>query len=582
MRFRSIDLRSVLLYFSAFLIFLTSAIYITYPLALHLGDLVTGHGDELVIAWIHNWVIHALTTDPLSMFGANTYYPYTNVLAYSDLFFTSSILAMLPLALIGEPIAAFNFTLLSSLVLTGFSLFLLSYYLTKDYAASALSGLLFIFSPAVLDKKIHVQVLALQWIPLSILCFLLFTKTKKLRYLIGSMIFFLLQTYNSFLPGYFLVAFFSIYVVYVWIVKRKTLMQLISKKSITVVTVTFFLLLPIVIPYYRVSQEFNAVRDIRDAIHFALQPEDLYFPNEHTRLQGPLLALSAPEENSGGFFKPGYIGLVFSILAVVAIVYSFKKFQKKNTAFNVLIITGLTGLLLSLGPALHLGRATVHHPSPIPLPYALFYYILPGFQGFRNSARWEMLFIVCMAIAISIVLVSLLKRFDQTKRVCIYALLIVGVVIEYNFPMRFIPVPQRSEFPEVYHWLSTTPSDSSVIILPAYNWDSPFSGDEIMRQYYLIAHFRRIVNGYSGFSPPPWQDLLATLQQDFPDDATLKHLHDLGVDYIVIDEEGYDKSFANHWVKADGESVIAYLSAHQSIEFDQQLGGHTVFRFTSK
>jgi len=131
---------NIILGLTAFFIFFLLVIYITYPLIFNMGSMATGLGDELVIAWIQNWVIHSLSANPFALFEANLYFPYHNTLAYSDLFLTSSILSIIPLKLIGEPIAVVNFTLISSLVLLGFSVYLLSFYLTKNFLASLLSS----------------------------------------------------------------------------------------------------------------------------------------------------------------------------------------------------------------------------------------------------------------------------------------------------------------------------------------------------------------------------------------------------------------------------------------------------------
>lgn len=171
----------MLLIFVAFFIFFLLASYITFPLIFNMGSMATGLGDELVIAWIQNWVIHSFAVNPFAIFEANLYFPYHNTLAYSDLFLTSSIFSILPLKLIGEPIAVVNFTLISSLVLLGFSIYLLCFYLTKNFWPSLLSGILVIFSPAVLDKATHLQILAIQWVPLAILFFLIFIKTQKIK-----------------------------------------------------------------------------------------------------------------------------------------------------------------------------------------------------------------------------------------------------------------------------------------------------------------------------------------------------------------------------------------------------------------
>src|SRR6185437_10531857 len=109
-------------------------------------------------------------------------------------------------------------------------------------------------------------------------------------------------------------------------------------------------------------------------------------------------------------FKPGYLGAVFSLLLLLTIGFTVK-YRKELTIYEKIFLSIVfLGLILSFGPFLHLGRQTIHHPFPIPLPYLIFYYLLPGFQGFRNSQRWEMLFIIGMAIIISLTLASLLKK----------------------------------------------------------------------------------------------------------------------------------------------------------------------------
>lgn len=199
-------------YFVAFLIFLSLAIFITYPLVFKIGELVTGFGDELVISWIINWAIYGLLDNPLSIFDANIYFPFSNTYAYSDLHLTSAFLAIPVSFFIKEPAAVFNFTLLFSLVLVPFGVFSLSSYLTKNFFASLLSGLLVMFSPVFLDKKVHIQIISIEWIPFSILFFLLFVKKKKVFYLVLTSLFFLMQSYNNFMAGYFLIFFYCIYV----------------------------------------------------------------------------------------------------------------------------------------------------------------------------------------------------------------------------------------------------------------------------------------------------------------------------------------------------------------------------------
>lgn len=566
-----------------FILFSFAAIYITFPLIFHLGDYVTGYGDEFIIAWIQNWVIHTLTTGSIhSLFNTNIYYPYNNTLAYSETFITSSILAMPILKIINEPIATVNFTVLSSLILVPFSIFLLSWYLTKNFLASLLSGTLILFAPVFLDKKVHVQVLALEWIPLSALFFIFFHKKRKTRYLILSMFFFLLQMYNSFMPGYFLVFFYFIYILFLYIYERKTLRWLFKKTHFTIVLATLILIVPIVVPYYKVLTTYNAARDIRDSVHFAMQPEDLLYPNEHTRLQNYLLSLPFNQVSQNNEFKPGYLGFVFSFLAIFALWQFVRNFKKNGFIFNSFVSIGLLGLILSLGPVLHLGRQTVHIPFPIPLPYALFYYILPGFQGFRNSARFEMMFVLFIAVAIALMLTQLFKKYSLFKRSLIYAVFILAVIIEYNHPMKFYSVPAKSDFPAVYHWLNTTPKNSVSIIMPIYDWYMYGVEIELMRDYYSTINWRNTVNGASGYAPPQWQRLVATLHKEFPSKGTVQTLKKLEVNYIIVDKNSYDKAFnaKNHHI--DGKFVIEYLMEDKSLQLIKSSKNYYIFEFNTR
>lgn len=560
-------------------IFSVLAIYITFPLIFHMDDTVTGFGDELIISWIQNWIIHSIFTNPLELFNTNLFYPYNNTIAYSDLHFTSTILSIIPLFFLKEPIVTFNFTVISSIIFVPFSIFILSWYLTKNYLLSLLSGILVQFSPAFLDKKVHIQVLALEWIPLSVLFFIHFHRTKKTRFLIFSMFFFILQTYNSFLPGYFLVFFYVIYSIYMFFCDKPFIKLFLKKYNIAVILITLTLIALITIPYYKASLTYNLKRDIRDAVHFAIQPEDLLYPNEHTKLQKYLLSLPFNQRSQNNEFKPGYLGLIFTLLIITVLFYFIKNFKRKNSLTAAFIYTSLLGLILSLGPVLHLGRQTIHQPFLIPLPYALFYYILPGFQGFRNSTRFEMMFILFIIPAISIILNKILKQYSLLSRSLIYLILIFGIIIEYNYPIKFQSIPKRSEFPSIYRWLNTTSGDSVGIIMPIYNWYMYGSAEEMKRDYYSTANWRRTINGASGFAPPQWELLVADLRANFPNKTTIQDLNKLGVNYIIIDKYAYDKEFKIKQQKHDGEYVINTLKKTSNLRFLKSLDNYFVFEY---
>lgn len=339
------------------------------------------------------------------------------------------------------------------------------------------------------------------------------------------------------------------------------------------------LIVPLIIPYYSVSREFGYTRNIRDAIHFAIQPEDLFYPGTSTRLKDYLYSLPFNQISQNDEFKPGYLGLVFSLLCVFIFYYLIKNFKKNVFHVRSFITIALIGFILSLGPVLHLGRHTIHEPFPIVLPYTLFYYVLPGFQGFRNSSRWEMLFILGIAVVISLILHNLIKRYSSGKRIVIYILLFLGIIGEFNFPMHFEKIPQRKNFPKVYSWLNTTSQNTPVIIMPIYNWNMSGSTEEMKREYFSIINFRRTVNGYTGFSPPPWQKLIATLHEEFPKIESTDMIRELGVNYVIVDKSRYDEGFKTKNEKVDGTFVVNSLKDNSSLKFINKFEDYYVFEF---
>jgi hypothetical protein len=100
-------------------------------------------------------------------------------------------------------------------------------------------------------------------------------------------------------------------------------------------------------------------------------------------------------------------------------------------------------------------------------------------------------------------------------------------------------VPARAEYPAVYAWLRDQPG-KVVIELPIFRWGSDnFSKNEVYRMVYQTEHGKALVNGYSGFSPPDWEALVARIQKEFPTKELLAEMKKMGVDYLIIHQDEY-------------------------------------------
>lgn len=535
-------LSNLLIYFAITFLFFSLAVYITYPLLFNLGSLISGMSDDLLVPWVQQWSVYALVHSPLDLFDAPIFYPLSNTLAYSHLQLTSTLISWLPSLFLNEPAGIYNISVIASFFLSGFSMFLLTYFLTKNYVASILTGVLFIFSPIFIDRRVHIQLLGIYGLPLSVLAFLYYIKSKKIIYFILTLIAAFLQSLNNFITGYFV--FFAITIVSLFHItqKRETIRVLCNKRTIGISFIFLLTLLPFALPYFSVSQEFAYTRDIRETIHTAIQPEDLLHTNIHSRLYQLLNSLPF---NQHPDVKNGFYGLSFFMLVILSVIYSI---LKKERYLILFLIIGFIGLILSLGPFLHFGRETIHQPFPIPLPYVLFYYLLPGFQGFRDSSSFMILSIFGFAIAIGIFFNSVKKHMSKHTSIFFAVIFMVLAIIEFQFPMPYQKLISKKDFPFEHKFLMQSPKDTAYVEMPMYVWNmQPYVIEETKRQYYSTLHFRRSLNGASGFTPPPWEERTYWLLQNFPNSKSIDMLKKLEIKYVIVHLDEYQQMYEDNF-----------------------------------
>lgn len=569
----------------ALLYFILTTLCITYPLIFHLSDYITGKGDELLIVWIMHWNIYALFHQPLHLFDANIFYPYHTTLAYSETFFTSTLIAAIPLLLCREPAMAFNSNLLFTLITVGFFTYLLVYSLTKNFFAGIISGTLLAFSTFTLTRIAIIHVIGIEWIPLALLFFIKFCKTYQAKYWVFFCVFFVLQLYNSFLPGYLIV--FSVVCLILFTPQKKKLFQaLLTKQCMIASLCTLIAILAVGLPFYAVSQEFHYTRDIRDAIQFANRPEYTFYPSSKTRLEGIIHNLLF-QHDTGPYKYDGYLGFVLIVLTISLLFYSFVYPRKKiHKLFLPFLLIGAGSFLLSLGPAFQWGGHVIKKPFIIPLPYAIAYYVVPGFKGLRNSGRWEMLTVFALCVAAGLFLAKVYKGRPLWLVKTITVILCVLVLAEISFPLPYESIPTKEQFPQVYPYLASLPQKSSLIELPLYSWYmAPYSMNEFMREYYSTADFQPMVNGYSGFSPHEWERRSDEYMTEFPDDKTIGYLRSIHLDYIILHKKEYDTLEKNGYTILKKPAVTFTqvqqgLKKYRNIVFLKQFGDDYVYKIT--
>jgi hypothetical protein len=461
--------------------------------------------DGVFIAWTLKTVGDKVLSLGQSFYDGGIFYPHERTLAFSDLYL-SEVLLTLPLRLFtSEPTTIAITALILSQLLTMVMMYFWLHELSGRRSVALTGALVFAFSPLRLHYLGHLHTMSLHWVFFSLLALTKVTRIPSKPWLLVFLASFWLQMANSFLGGYFIIL-----ATLWWFLKQPDFRHHLNLMRLFVVKatgITGLLVVPLVWPYLTVSGEYEYVRPITDAIHFALSPDDLL-----TRFASP--------------------GLFFFIL--IGLVAGFSTETQKSRWQAGLTGLSLSAFLLALGPALKWAGQTIKIPFHIPLPYLFAYYLLPGFMGFRTPSRW----LVLSAIAAVGLAALYIGRWPKTMRHFLLGLVLI--ITLFTLPaLPLLPVPIQADYPQEYYYLKELPPGPT-IELPMFRWGSDqFSKNEAWRMLYQSYHKQPLVNGYSGFSPPEWELMVARLQQH--ESVDWRTLVDMNIRYVLIHLEEFEQ-----------------------------------------
>lgn len=525
-----------------FLIFFITAVVITWPLIFHLTSAITDPVDGLLATWIMNWNIHIILSGPIAWFNfsnANIFFPYHNTLAFSDYHLPGSILALPFVIIFGEPVLAFNINLLLGLALTGLSFYLFVLRLTKSYPAAFLAGFVGTFSLLHLNYLSRLQYLHF-WPVIFATHFLLQKKYWPFIF------FFVASVTVTPLYLYFLLLITMIFTLF----QRTDRIRVVKSILISLAVSSFFL-----IPSWQASREFNLTRSVTEVVSHSLKWTDLVSASSISKLS---LIFPATQNSA-----PGFLGI--SLVTVIGIFlvkrYWYKIKEESETAVTIrsLLIVGLVSIVLSFGPFFHIHKDTIRvGPIPaIPMPYLIFYYLLPGFAGIQMASAW----LILGGFALFLAAVIYLSKHISVAWVIVFCLLSFW---EIKTPITLYSVPSRHEFPVEQEWLAKNSVNEPMIQFPINSrLDQPGVRLEALKMYYSTIHWRPMFNGYSSFPPAEWESRVKNLQNEFPSKDSFALLRKLKIKLVVTPRswEGKMSEFKEiKVIKAFSETIIYQLN----------------------
>ncbi len=171
--------------------------------------------------------------------------------------------------------------------------------------------------------------------------------------------------------------------------------------------------------------------------------------------------------------------------------------------------------------------------------YLALYRLVPGFDLIRVPSRLTILTLLAMGVLAAAALERILRGTDGFRRVALGGGVIALVAVESAaFPLK--APPYDVDVPAIDRRLAELPEPGAVLELPAAD-SADATQFARFNSYYMLhstAHWRPLVNGYSGLVPPRHEALFRLLPR-FPDEPSLAAVESLGVRFVVVHPSMY-------------------------------------------
>ena len=503
---------------SSLVIFVFLALLHTWPLVLAPGTFSRNdNADTVLHEWTLAWLAHQIVQNPLHLFDANIFYPDSLTLAYSDHLFIPGIFVA-PLFWLGlSPVLIYNLLLIAGFALTGWAMSVLVHRWTNSQIAGLLSGSLVAFNAFTLTRFPQIQDQHLEFLPAALWALdrlICRPSTRRSLSLAG---WFVLQSLTT---GYWLL-FTTVAMVTGALARPKewlTRTQWVAFVAHAVLagTISGLLLLPFLLPYWTVSHEQGLRRSLDEVAQYSAHLSNYL-------ATGGRFHFNAWSEhfyvNGAESLFPGVVALVLAAIAV----WSGVAFR--NPRARMTLAFGFVAFSLSFGPAL---------PG-----YTFLYNVFPLMPGIRGAARFGQLFLVAIAILAGFGWARVRELlnpagFGTGHRlvVSLGTAVLIGVHAEaIRTPISYSPAPQ---IPAAWNILSSTDDEAVLVVFPFYEPQTFFQNGRYL--LYATQHFRPMLNGYSGFTPPSYRRHADALRS-FPQQESLDYLRSLGVTHVVVESD---------------------------------------------
>lgn len=494
---------SVVDWLTALLVVSIAAVVSTWPLATS-PWLVPQHPDPLFSSWrLYQWA-RTFAGQSTGPFDGNIFHPAADVQLFSDPIVLPALIAA-PALWLGAPVAlVYSALFWSSALAAGLAAFACAHAISNSRWGALLAAAMFTGSPVRLEHVVHLESLWTVFLPLTVLATIhVVDGGRRAPWALASAL--VAQFLGGIYQGVFLFTLLPILVGVEWIRRRGAVPRATAVRLSAGVAVAAVMIGVYAAPFQRVRQLLGDREDSEIAMYSATAASFITAPAA-SRAWG-WTSTSASETN----LLPGLVGPMLAVAAVGA----------ASTPW----VGGLTVATIVAADA-----ARGVNGWTYPLLRAL-----PPYRGLRVPARFGMLVLLGLSLLAAVGCAALTRRWGSWPGAAVVATGLLAMVVgesSAHVPVRRLP----STAPPIYFYLSTIPS--TVIAHAPMPTLSTLPGWEPEYQYFAQHHRHRLVNGYSGFYPPTYADLLER-QRHFPDDRSVRALRQMGVEYLLVHAQFY-------------------------------------------
>lgn len=554
----------------AALVFLFATVLFTWPVAARISDGLGDVWDAKFNAWILHWDFHQTLRDPLHLFDANIFHPARYALAFSENLYGAALFGFLPFAAGASTLATYNVLFLLGMFLSAMAAWALSAYVTGDRLASLLAGVVYAFVPWRLAQVTHLQYQWGAFLALLVLFLLKYLDSGRRRDLALFALFFAWNAVTNVHYAVFSAIALCVLLGYEWLASGTPVFGRVAAGAGAALTAVVFVL-PFYVPYAKASRLYGMRRGPDEIEAFSGRPIDFLTAGPQNKLYAPLTQKLGQAE--GDFFP----GLAVVVLATAAFARGRRRIppgprevsegrRRAARALDVLAAAGLAlWVCLKLSSWNHLGPVRLRDPGRILVfativclarlilafparsrfadlsdllrrgsigprrglllalavagvvvafgthtPYYRF--LVDSFGTIFRALRVPSRGIVLFQLGLGVLASSGLSLLRRGRRWPVAAALAVTAFEYRAFPLDVSYVVRDPD--AVYRWLAGVSVPGSVV-----EW--PIGTDaEVEYVFRSTAHWKPLVNGYSGFAPPAYRELVSLFtRKPIPDDV---------------------------------------------------------------